>query len=84
MKSFFLVESLIRSGRKQIVHIQGPDDIYNSIERVRGYKDALAKFGIPFDKNNMLILQIDLKEGDMPMRMMAWVTLSWRRMRLEM
>ena len=53
MKSFFLVESLIRSGRKQIVHIQGPDDIYNSIERVRG--DALAKFGIPFDKNNMLI-----------------------------
>ena len=47
MKSFFLVESLIRSGRKQIVHIQGPDDIYNSIERVRGYKDALAKFGIP-------------------------------------
>ena len=55
MKSFFLVESLIRSGRKQIVHIQGPDDIYNSIERVRGYKDALAKFGIPFDKNNMPI-----------------------------
>ena len=55
MKSFCLVESLIRSGRKQIVHIQGPDDIYNSIERVRGYKDALAKFGIPFDKNNMLI-----------------------------
>ena len=53
MKSFFLVESLIRSGRKQIVHIQGPDDIYNSIERVRGYKDALAKFGIPFDKNNI-------------------------------
>ena len=43
MKSFFLVESLIRSGRKQIVHIQGPDDIYNSIERVRGYKDALAE-----------------------------------------
>ncbi len=31
MKSFFLVESLIRSGRKQIVHIQGPDDIYNSL-----------------------------------------------------
>lgn len=54
MKSFFLVESLIRSGRKQIVHIQGPDDIYNSIERVRGYKDALAKFD-SFDKNNMLI-----------------------------
>ena len=64
MKSFFLVESLIRSGRKQIVHIQGPDDIYNSIERVRGYKDALAKFGIPFDKDNMLIRTgITFEEG---------------------
>lgn len=50
-KSFFLVESLIRSGRKKIVHIQGPDDIYNSVERFRGYKDALAKYGIPFDSN---------------------------------
>lgn len=64
MKSFFLVEELIRSGRRQIVHIQGPDDIYNSIERVRGYKDALAKFGIPFDKNNMLIRTgITFEEG---------------------
>lgn len=55
MKSFFIVENLIRSGRRQIVHIQGPDDIYNSAERIRGYKDALAKFKIPFDKNTMLI-----------------------------
>lgn len=50
MKSFFLVEHLVRSGRKQIVHIQGPDDVYNAIERVRGYKDALEKFNLPFDE----------------------------------
>ena len=44
MKSFFLVEKLIRSGRKKIVHIQGPTDIYNSIERAKGYSDAMEKF----------------------------------------
>ncbi len=44
MKSFFLVEELIRSGRKRIVHIQGPTGIYNSIERLKGYKDAMEKF----------------------------------------
>ena len=44
-KSFLLVESLIRSGRKNIVHLQGPLDIYNSQERAKGYKDALTKFG---------------------------------------
>lgn len=47
-KTFFLIERLIRSGRRQITHIQGPDDIYNSVERFRGYKDALTKFNLPF------------------------------------
>lgn len=54
MKAFFLVERIIKSGRKRIVHIQGSDDIYNSVERARGYKDALSKFGIQF-KEDMLV-----------------------------
>ena len=54
LKSFFLVERLIRAGRRNIVHVQGPDNIYNSIERLRGYRDALAKYNIPFDKETML------------------------------
>lgn len=44
MKAFFMVEQLIRNGRKKIVHIQGPVDIYNSIERLKGYMDAMDKF----------------------------------------
>ncbi|MFR9619911.1 MAG: LacI family DNA-binding transcriptional regulator [Rikenellaceae bacterium] len=44
IKSFFMVEHLIRSGRKRIVHIQGPDYVYNSQERFRGYRDAVKKF----------------------------------------
>lgn len=54
-KSFFLVEKLILGGRKRIIHIQGPDDIYNSAERARGYRDALARYRLPYDESTMVI-----------------------------
>lgn len=63
MKSFFLTERLIRSGRKRIVHLQGPDDVYNSIERFRGYKDALAKFKIPLDDDMLLKSGLTFEAG---------------------
>lgn len=63
MKSFFLVEHLVRSGRKQIVHIQGPDDVYNAIERVRGYKDALEKFNLPFDERLVIKAGLTFDDG---------------------
>lgn len=44
MKAFFLTEKLILGGRKKIVHLQGPDCVYNSIERFKGYRDAMAKY----------------------------------------
>ncbi|MFI3316802.1 MAG: LacI family DNA-binding transcriptional regulator [Rikenellaceae bacterium] len=44
IKSFFLTEHLLRSGRKRIVHLQGPKSVYNSVERTKGYHDAIAKF----------------------------------------
>lgn len=43
-KSYFLVEHLIRTGRRHIVHLAGPSRIYNAIERQRGYEDAMRKF----------------------------------------
>lgn len=63
MKAFFLVEHLIREGYKRIVHLQGPDDVYNSVERTRGYKDALAKFNIPFDKEMLLKTGMTFSDG---------------------
>ena len=54
-KSFFLVEKLILGGRKKIVHIQGPEDIYNSKERLKGYMDAMAKYKIPVNESTMVI-----------------------------
>lgn len=62
-KSFFLVERLIRSGYRKIAHIQGPDDVYNSIERTKGYKDALSKFKIPFDENLLVKTGMTFEDG---------------------
>lgn len=64
LKAFFLVEHLIREGCKRIVHLQGPDDVYNSIERARGYKDALSKFNIPFEKEMMLKTGLTFEDGE--------------------
>lgn len=44
--SYFMVEHLIRLGRRRIAYLQGPDDIYNSLERGRGYREAMEKFGL--------------------------------------
>lgn len=62
MKAFFLVEHLIREGYKHIVHLQGPEGVYNSIERAQGYKDALAKFRIPLEPD--MVIKTGLTFGD--------------------
>ena len=64
MKAFFLVEHLIREGYRHIVHLQGPDDVYNSVDRARGYKDALSKFNIPFDKDMLLKTGLTFEDGE--------------------
>ena len=63
MKTFFLVEHLIRSGRKRIVHLQGPDDVYNSTERTRGYKDALSKFKILIEADMLIKTGLTFDDG---------------------
>ena len=42
--SFFMVEHLIRLGRKRIAYLQGPEDIYNAYQRGLGYREAMEKF----------------------------------------
>lgn len=62
IKSFFMTEHLIRTGHKKIVHISGPEYVYNSTERTRGYKDALNKFKI--EKSSNLIISGGLQFAD--------------------
>lgn len=62
-KSFFMMEHLIRSGRRRIAHLQAPSYIYNSVERFRGYKDALAKFRIPYDDSLVIKTGMTIDDG---------------------
>ena len=65
--SYFMVEHLIRLGRKRIAYLQGPDDVYNSYERGEGYREAMEKFGLftikDYDKEfNYYTLDVPNKE----------------------
>ena len=44
--SYFMAEHLVRLGRRRIAYLYGPDDVYNAVERARGYHEAMKKFGV--------------------------------------
>ena len=59
----FMVEALIRSGCRQIVHLAGPEYISNGSERHRGYRDALAKFKLTYDARYVITGGLDAEQG---------------------
>ncbi len=61
--SFFMVEALIKSGCRRIVHIPGPSFIRNGYERLRGYREALEKYHIPYDPQLVLPAALSPEEG---------------------
>lgn len=63
LMAFFMVETLIRSGCKKIVHLAGPDFISNGYDRHRGYRDALEKFKIPYDEHFVVAGGLDAEQG---------------------
>jgi LacI family transcriptional regulator/LacI family repressor for deo operon, udp, cdd, tsx, nupC, and nupG len=56
--AFMAVEHLITTGRKRIAHLAGPDSLLISRKRLKGYTDALRKYGLPVDEE--LIIHYDL------------------------
>ena len=51
-KAFFLVEHLIRAGRKNIAFIGANfDTVYNAVLRHKGYRAALERYGIEYNPN---------------------------------
>ena len=60
--SYFMVEHLIRLGRKRIVYLQGPDDIYNAYQRGLGYREAMEKFPL-FDPSLIVKTGMTFKDG---------------------
>lgn len=64
MKSFFMVEHLIRSGKKNIVHLAGPSYIQYSSERKKAYRDALKKFDISLTSDYVIETGVEYKDGE--------------------
>ncbi|MDR2916133.1 MAG: LacI family transcriptional regulator [Tannerella sp.] len=62
--SFFLVEHLIRAGKRRIAHLSGPNDLCSTIDRKKGYMDALKKFKIPYDSSLIIESGIDIPDGE--------------------
>lgn len=54
-------QHLIESGHTRIAYISGPQDHPDSVERLRGYRDALADAGLPSDP--ALVAQADFHEA---------------------
>jgi DNA-binding LacI/PurR family transcriptional regulator len=52
------VEHLIKTGKKRIAHLAGPNSLSISKKRQQGYLDALKNYGIPVDED--LIISYDL------------------------
>jgi DNA-binding LacI/PurR family transcriptional regulator len=52
------VEHLIKTGKRRIAHLSGPDSLQNSRSRLNGYRDALTNHQIPIDP--ALIISYDL------------------------
>lgn len=64
IKAFFMVEHLIRGGKKNIVHLAGPAYIRNALERQRGYKDALEKFHLPYKEEYVINAGVNFTDGE--------------------
>ncbi|GAB3273463.1 LacI family DNA-binding transcriptional regulator [Larkinella harenae] len=52
------VEHLIKTGKRRIAHLSGPDSLLNSRYRLNGYRDALTHHQLPIDPS--LIISYDL------------------------
>jgi len=74
--SHVIVEHLISKGCKRIAHIGGfrRTRIFNN--RIRGYKDAIEKYGLPTDDD--LLLESDLSSEDGRLKMLELLQLEPR------
>ena len=63
--AYFMMEHLIRQGRRRIIHLAGPSYIQNTHERIRAYRDALEKFRIPF--SHIVESGVNMEDGEKSM-----------------
>lgn len=61
--SFKATEHLLDIGCKRIAHLEGPDNLMISQNRLDGYKEALEKHNIPFEEELSIICDGGPEEG---------------------
>lgn len=61
--SYFLVEHLVHCGCRRIAHLAGPAHIPNAGKRLRGYRFALEKFGLPCDPGLVVPGGVSIEDG---------------------
>lgn len=61
--AYLTVEHLILQGCKRIAHFTSPKKISVFKERLRGYKDALKEYGIPYHKELVIESNLQLFDG---------------------
>ena len=61
--SVFMVEKLIRSGCRYIVHLLGPAHIGNAADRLHGYREVLEKFNLPYNPQYVVEGGLSAEEG---------------------
>lgn len=62
--AFQAVEHLIRTGRRRIAHLAGPDTLANSRNRLNGYRDALTANGLPIDPELVIAYDLNLDKAN--------------------
>jgi LacI family transcriptional regulator len=61
--AFKATEHLIQQGCKRIAHFTNTRKISIYKERLRGYRDALEQYGIPYDDNIVVASDLQLEDG---------------------
>lgn len=61
--AFEAVQHLIQQGCKRIAHFNSPRKISIFKDRLRGYKEALEAYGIPFDKELVIESNLQYEDG---------------------
>lgn len=61
--SLKIIEHLVKQGCRRIAHIGGFEHTRIFRNRMRGYKDGLKKYGLPFDEKLLVTSHLKLEDG---------------------
>lgn len=62
-KAFFLLENLLRAGRRRIAHLRGDEHVRTFRDVYHAYLDALAKYAVPFDRDLVIDTADSIEAG---------------------